>query len=666
MIKRALLLLSLLLALCVVATAEDVWTPEKMMMERNPGNAAVSPDGTVVAYTVTVAVMEEEKSEYLTHIWISAADGSRSFQLTRGEKSCRAPAWSPDGRWLAFLSNRSGKNNIWLIRPDGGEAVRLTDAETGVISYRWSPTGKEIAFLMSDPETEEEKAAKKAKDDARVVDTNYKYAHLYRIAVDIESAERPEPVRVTEGDYQVTGFDWSPNGDVFVIAHQSTPDIDDWRTADISLVPVGGGEPQLLVSGNGFDGSPLFSPDGETIAFVSDLGNLSWARHWRICLQPIAGGETVVLPETRDGRPGLVEWAPDGGGIYYSESDGTNRHLFFAPADGGEPVLISDLPGNMSSPDISDDGSFVALSWEDLDRAEEVYVMALPGGDRSAAGEPRKISSVNAHLPDLPLARSEVITWKSFDGTEIEGILLYPLNYEEGKRYPLLLNVHGGPAGVFTRAFTAGASIYPLQAFCAKGFLILRPNPRGSSGYGWEFRFANISDWGGGDYKDLMAGVDFLISKGIADPERLGVMGWSYGGYMTSWIITQTDRFKAAAVGAGVTDLVSFTGTTDILGFIPSYFEGELWQRNDIYRARSAIFNIGGAVTPTLILHGEKDARVPTTQGYELYHALKRKGVEVQMVVYPRTPHGPREPKLLLDVMNRHLEWFSDRLLGKE
>ena len=225
-----------------------------------------------------------------------------------------------------------------------------------------------------------------------------------------------------------------------------------------------------------------------------------------------------------------------------------------------------------------------------------------------------------------------------------------------------MLSVHGGPAGTFTRTFTVGYTYYPLQALQAKGFFVLRPNPHGSSGYGWKFRFANISDWGGGDYKDLMAGVDYLIDKGMADAERLGVMGWSYGGYMTSWIITQTDRFKAAAVGAGVINLFSFTGTTDILSFIPSYFEGEVWERNNIYRERSAVHNIANAVTPTLILHGENDARVPLSQGYELYHALKRKGVDVKMVVYPRTPHGPREPKLLLDVMNHHLEFFVEGL----
>lgn len=640
---------------------EDVWTPDKMMKERNVGATALSPDGKWVAYTVTEAVMTEDKSEYLTHIWISATDGSRTFKLTSGEKSCNSPAWSADGKWIAFTSSRSGKNNIWLIRTDGGEAEMLTDVESGAGNIQWSPDGSEIAFLMNDPETDAEKKAKKAKDDAHVVDADFKYTHLYRIKAGVTGDERPEPARVTEGEMDVSGYDWSPDGKSFVIVHTKSPLIDDWRTADISIVPAEGGDLVPLVRSLGFDSQAQFSPDGKTVAFVSDRGDLVWARHWKICLIPAAGGDVTVLPETYDGRPGLAEWAPDGSGVYYNESFHTNSFLFFAPVDGGAHRRVGDMMGVCGAFDVSDDGSLLSFTRENLNEPEEVFILSLESG-----GEPVKLTSANAGLPDLPFAKTEVVSWRSFDGREIEGILHYPLGYEEGKKYPAILNVHGGPAGVFAQTFTAGASIYPLEAFAAKGFFVLRPNPRGSSGYGAEFRYANISDWGVGDYKDLMAGVDYLVDRGLADPDRLGVMGWSYGGYMTSWVITQTDRFKAAAVGAGVTNLVSFTGTTDITGFIPSYFEGEMWERDEVYRAHSAMFHIGNAVTPTLILHGQNDARVPIGQGFELYTALKHKGVEVQMVTYPRTPHGPREPKLLLDVMNRHLEWFSQRLLEAE
>jgi dipeptidyl aminopeptidase/acylaminoacyl peptidase len=233
------------------------------------------------------------------------------------------------------------------------------------------------------------------------------------------------------------------------------------------------------------------------------------------------------------------------------------------------------------------------------------------------------------------------------------------VNYQPGTRVPLLVIVHGGPTGVFTQSFIVSRSPYPIAAFASEGYAVLRCNVRGSSGYGRQFRYANYGDWGGADYQDIMSGVDAMIARGIADPDRLGVMGWSYGGFMTSWIVTQTKRFKAASVGAGVTNLMSFTGTSDIPSFIPDYFGGEYWEVFDNWRAHSAMFHVKGVSTPTLIQHGEADVRVPISQGYEFYQALKRQGVPVEMVVYPRQPHGLQEPKLQLDAMRRNLEWFD-------
>jgi dipeptidyl aminopeptidase/acylaminoacyl peptidase len=277
-----------------------------------------------------------------------------------------------------------------------------------------------------------------------------------------------------------------------------------------------------------------------------------------------------------------------------------------------------------------------------------------------------QVSRVNNDLPALPLGRTEALRWKSGE-FDVEGLLTYPVGYEKGKRYPLLLVIHGGPTDAFTQSFIASPhdfyNVYPTAVFAARGYAVLRGNPRGSSGYGRKFRYANYKDWGGGDFKDLMAGVDHVISLGVADPDRLGVMGWSYGGYMTAWAITQTRRFRAACVGAGICDLVSFTGTTDIPSFVPDYFGGEPWDRFEAYRARSALYHIKGVSTPTLILHGEKDERVPTGQGYELYNALKRQGCPVQMVVYPRMGHGLDEPKLMKDAMTRNVKWF-DKYVG--
>jgi dipeptidyl aminopeptidase/acylaminoacyl peptidase len=228
----------------------------------------------------------------------------------------------------------------------------------------------------------------------------------------------------------------------------------------------------------------------------------------------------------------------------------------------------------------------------------------------------------------------------------------------------MLVVVHGGPTGVHTQGFIGGASQYPAAVFASRGYAVLRPNPRGSSGYGRDFRYANYNDWGGGDYRDIMAGVDAMVQRGVADPERLGVMGWSYGGFMTSWIVTQTDRFRAASIGAALPNLMSFAGTSDVPDFIPDYFGGDYWDRKEQWEAHSPLFQVGNARTPSLIQHGEVDDRVPVSQGYEFYNALKRLGVPARLVIYPRTPHGFREPKLLRDAMDRNLEWFDRWLRG--
>src|ERR1019366_5198676 len=252
----------------------------------------------------------------------------------------------------------------------------------------------------------------------------------------------------------------------------------------------------------------------------------------------------------------------------------------------GPPEIIAKLEGVASGIHLNATRTHFGFTLESLDKAPEAYISPVE------RFEPKAVSAVNAKLPKLPLGKTEVIQWKSKDGLDIEGLLTYPANYEKGKRYPLLLNVHGGPMGVFTQSYVASPGQYPIAAFSARGYAVLRPNPRGSSGNGKKFRYANYNDWGGGDYQDLMTGVDHVIKMGIADENRLGVMGWSYGGFMTSWTITQTKRFKAASVGAGVTNLMSFTGTADIPSFLPDYFGGEFWDNPETYRKHSAMFNI--------------------------------------------------------------------------
>jgi dipeptidyl aminopeptidase/acylaminoacyl peptidase len=634
------------------------WTPEASMKVKSIGSVRVSPDGKKVAFTVREAVTDGDKSEYLTHIHVSNSDGSGAFQLTQGDKSCDGPQWSPDGERIGFLSGRSGKNNVWLIRLRGGEATRLTDAKAGVSSFKFSPDGKTIAFTALDPPTKEEEKKTKSKNDARVLDENIKLNRLYLIPVEKDSVGERETLLLTKGNYNVGslfgpgGFDWSPDGQEIAFTHTRTPRPDDWPTADVSVVDVKSLTVTPLATTGAAEHSPLYSPDGKWIACVVSDDPPTWGFTAGVRVYPANGGTPRQLAATGDRQPFLIGWSADGTRLYYSEARGTTSQLFALPLN-GEPRQLSHIEGGLYTPSLNRARTRFGFGMQTTTQPAEAY--ASP----AESFQPVRVSQVNEALPKHPLGRTEVLSWNAADGLKIEGLLTYPVGYEKGKRYPLLLMIHGGPAGVFSQSFTAGPALYPVATFAAKGYAVLRTNPRGSSGYGQPFRYANYKDWGGGDYKDIMAGVDHVIKLGVADPDRMGVMGWSYGGYMTSWVITQTQRFKAASVGAGVTNLVSFTGTADIPGFLPDYFGGEMWDRVAVYQKHSAMFHVKGVRTPTLIQHGEKDDRVPISQGYELYNALKRQGCTTKMVVYPRTPHGPNEPRLLLDVMNRNVEWFD-------
>ncbi|HEY4611736.1 MAG TPA: S9 family peptidase, partial [Bacteroidota bacterium] len=429
-----------------------------------------------------------------------------------------------------------------------------------------------------------------------------------------------------------------------------------WPTTDISVVPSDSGAVSPLITWKGNDTDPRYSPDGQWIAFVSDGGTVKWAGIDDLYLIPARGGDAKKLAETPDRNSNINRWSPDGKEIYVSEVHRTSARVFAVPVDGGKPRIITTGAGNFGGAVWNRDGSVMSLIHQTPEQSPDVHITS------TKKFEPRKLTDVNKDFPKLSMGKTEVVTWKSKDGMDVEGLLTYPVNYEKGKHYPLILNIHGGPAGVFTQGYTAVGATYPLQAFAQEGYAVLRPNPRGSSGYGKEFRHANINDWGFGDYDDDMSGVEKVISMGVAHADSLVICGWSYGGFMTSFVITKDHRFKAASVGAGVTNLMSFNGTADIPSFLPDYFGGEFWDRMDTYRKHSAMFNVKNVRTPTQILHGERDARVPISQGQEFYIALKRRGIPVEMFTYPRMPHGLQEPKFIADAGKRMIAWFNKQL----
>jgi dipeptidyl aminopeptidase/acylaminoacyl peptidase len=622
----------------------------------------LSPDGERVVY-VAVAT-DWERSEYDADLWMVAVEGGQPVRLTRNVGDDSNPRWSPDGRRLAFLSVRDGKAQIYLLGLQGGEPRRLTSSETSPVSFGWSPDGRSVAFTAPDAPPPERADREKRRDDAFVVGSFQPHLHLHQ--VDIATGESQ---RITAGDFSVGGFDWTPDGRSLVFERRPTPRAPDRFHSDLYVVSPGD-TPRPLVTTEGIDASPQVSPDGRWIAFLSADDTFDWAGEQHLALVPISGGRETFVSSAYGVTPRGFEWSDDGAALWLHGPEKTAARAFSVKVgsltggtgDGSvfEVQARSPAEGVIRGADVSSSHDLMAFVREDLGSPPEIYVSKL------SSFEPRALTSHNAALVGRDLGDTEVVRWKNKkDGLEIEGLLTLPLGYTQGQRVPLLVFAHGGPASFFDQGFLGYLHyLYPTHVFAAKGYAVLRPNPRGSGAYGEKFKRANRSDWGGMDHLDIQSGIDHLIAAGIADADRLGLMGWSYGGFMASWTITQTDRFRAVSIGAPVTDLFSFQGSADIPGFLPSYFEGLPYRETKRYAAHNPMSHVAKVKTPALIQHGTDDVRVPLFQGKIYYQALLDLGVPAEMVIYPRSAHTPSEPRLRVDVSRRNVWWFEKWIAG--
>lgn len=651
MIYRNTLLSITLYFISFTLSAQGIWSPLESMKIKSISQTEISNDGKSVAYVVREPIMEDKKSEYLSQIWVIDTESKENIQYTFNQKSSSSPKFSPDGKKIAFLSSRSGKNQIWIMNTLGGEARMLTKEKKGVRSIKWSPDGKMISFLKSDDDTEDEIKSKENKTDVILVDKNFKYSHIYSYHFDEDTV-----TKVTSGNYSVNSFDYSPNGKKIIFSHQEDTNINTgFINTDISVIDSDGKNLRLLVDRPGRDGNPIFSGDGNKFAFISSGGKQESIGLGDVFVYDLKNDEIKKLANTFNRSSNIISWTSDDEYLLISESVKTTGQLLLLPTNGDRYISWSKEKYNngvISSVVKSKFSEKIVLCYENLNTPVEVYI--------SETNKPsfEKLSDIN-NLKYPKLSKTEIISWKSYDGKEIEGILTYPKNYKKGSKYPVILQIHGGPAGVFSERFNGRPGIYMTEYFSEKGYITIKPNPRGSTGYGKEFRYANYKDWGFGDYEDVVSGVDKVIEMGIGDPDRQFVMGWSYGGYLTSFIVTKTNRFKAASMGAGLPNLISMVTTTDIQDYLVAHMGAEFWEDYDTYEKHSAIYQIKNTKTPTQIIHGSNDLRVPFTQGQEFYRALDRLGVDTEMVVYPRTPHGPREPKFLMDVSDRILTWFE-------
>jgi dipeptidyl aminopeptidase/acylaminoacyl peptidase len=588
-------------------------------------------------------------------IWSVSFSSGEATQFSTGSAEDVEPRWSPDGTRIAFLSDRAerGKKSVYVMPEGGGEAIRVFDQAGDMEKVGWSPDGSRLAVLFTDPETEEEKKRKEERDDVNVWDTDYKYQRLWVI----DPATR-EATCVSPPERQVVHYAWSPDSSQIVINSIPTPRIDEiFKHTDLSIVSGDGSGLRKVHEPYGDTHDLTWSGDGKQIAWVGPAGRVVNADY--VYAIPVDGGEPVCLTE---GYCGTVEaLRPIGQGAeacLVQGAESVHSSLYRLTWSGELTRLMdSDGGGSISEPaSIAAGGERAALVWESALNSPDVWTVNL---SREGAEAARR-THFNPELESAALGIPETVRWCSDADVEIEGILFKPHGYVSGQRYPLIALIHGGPTWRWSDSFVATWG----HSLAGRGFAVLMPNPRGSTGRGPEFSNAIYNDVGGGEFRDMMAGVDAMIERGIADPDRLGVGGWSWGGYMTAWTISQTTRFKAAIMGAGLPNMVSDNGIGDIPTANLSYFEKTVYEDPEPYWERSAIKHLWNVTTPTLILHGEEDRRVAMPQGLELYTGLRALGVETQFVTYPREPHGIQETKHQKDLIERVIGWYTKYLMA--
>src|SRR5438309_1340134 len=650
---------------------------------RDVAQPELSPDGQWVAYSVRTRILKDDKNEQ--RLWMISTHGGDPVPLTAEGVSSSHPRWSPDGKYLSFLSARNdAKNQVWLLDRRGGEAQRLTDVAQGVNDFEWSPDSTRLVLILQDPKPEDAAAAEAAKEKDKdkpaakpktpppfVIDRlqfkedsagylDRRRTHLY--VLDVASKKSTQ---VTSGDFDDNEPAWSPDGKSLAFtSNRSTPDPDRNYNSDIWVVAAdnvarsAGASPDdkgahlaKITTNPGSDRQAAWSPDGKWIAYVTqtDVKAMIYATH-HLAVAPSSGGETKVLTLAFDRSVRRPRFSADSRSIYFiADDDGTESlcRIFVA---GGEVTRPIGGRLTVASYSLGKDGA-IAAQIGMLDRPDEIYL--------SNEKDLTRLTKTNdALFAQLHLAQADYVHFKSKDGTSVAGYLYKPVDYTPGKKVPTLLNPHGGPVGQYS------ASFYHLaQLYAANGYAVLLPNPRGSSGYGQKFCEAIFADWGNKDFQDDMAMVDYAVAQGIADPDKLGVGGWSYGGMSTDFIIAQTTRFKAAISGAGIALMTSGYGHDQYIRDYDSEL-GRPWENKTVWEKISPYYRVNNITTPTLFMGGDVDWNVPIIGGEQMYQALKSLGRTTELVVYPGEFHGFTTPSHIKDRLELYLAWYAHYVKG--
>jgi len=630
--RNLTLLIVFVLAVPVAGQERRAMTTDDGLDMVQVGGAMISPDGSWVLFSKSELNWEENERE--TTWWRVSAEGGEPYRYI-GDDGGGNFQFSPDGSRLAFTRSVDDESQLFLLPTTGGEAVQLSEHETSIGSYAWSEDGSKIIFVATEPRTDEEEEAREAGYDAIFVDEgpngqqSGNWNNLWLIEVE-SGVER----RLTDTDHRIGSFSVAPNGDRILFTSRIENRRNQQNLSEIQLLEVEAGTIRQLTDNSAPEGRLSWAPDGRSFAYTARTDG-----EWELLLDKIwvmdpDGGDRRIVSGAFDGNIGNFVWAPDASAILFSGLHGTNNNLYRINLGSDSVEQITSSIGSLAPSSFSRDRAKMAYVFQDFDTPADIWV-----GPTDGTGAVQ-LTNVNPTITDeLVLGQGEVIRWESRDGTEIEGILMLPAEYQSGM-LPLLLHIHGGPAGVFRNSFSASNHIW-----AGLGYAQLSPNVRGSSGYDDDLLRGNLRDIGSGDYEDLMTGVDELISRGIADPDKLGLRGWSYGGILGGWTITQTDRFKGASVGAMVSDWTSEYGPGFNHDVRLWYIGGTPWDNTDEWRERSALTHVANVTTPTLVLHGINDRTDTEPQSMMFFQALKDQGKITRYIRFPREPHGFQEPR---------------------
>jgi dipeptidyl aminopeptidase/acylaminoacyl peptidase len=636
-------------------------TPEDVLSFRNVEDAQISPDGSRIAFVIGDSFKSDSKWPKST-IWVMETAGGEPRQLTAGPRTDTLPRWSPDGRLLAFLSDRlkDGQRQVFVLPRDGGEALPLTDIKgaiptpRGLNALQWSPDGRSLAFLQEDPETDDERRKRETLDDAVEFEQKPKYVRVWTVDVATKALRCVSP-----DGLQIWEFAWSPDARELAAVVSDVPYEWAWYTNRLDRFRCEGSATTVWQAKRQV-AFPAWSPDGGRIAFISSNWSDRGCIAGDVWVVSAAGGEARDISRGLTASPGWLEWSADGKTLLAMGHDRGGAGLHRVAADGRYHERIWWRQAAVAEahwPRFSHarDGS-LAVGMEDADHPRDVWVSA-PG---SAAVEWKQLTHLHPQAAEIEIGQTSVHHWKGAEGWEMQGLLISPVGYQAGRKYPLVMWVHGGPTGMTAARYYA-AHGWPQLLACA-GYAVFLPNYRGSAGWGLEFAESNIGDMGGRDFEDMLLGIDSLIAAGIADADRLAIAGWSYGGFAAAWAVSQTNRFRAAVMGAGISHWLSFHGKSSLADWDAIHYGQSPYVRDGLFHKFSPLSYFENLQTPTLILHGAEDQDVPVEQSYLFYRALKDKRVPAELIVYPREDHAVKERAHLIDMSRRVLAWMERHL----